>query len=888
MDIAQVKALLTIGEVLAHYNLKPDRSGRLRCPFHDDSTPSMQVYPDTNKVFCFSSNCEQSGKPLDVVDLVRLLEGVELPAALQKAQSLAGVFHPPAGGIGKPQKPPMKEKPSGDQKPNKALLASFFGSCVEAVKKSSKAQNYLEERGLNTELLHVGFNDGRFHRSWDDKLIANGVMSGLLSPHGSGHKVWAKGCLIFPLKDTEGKIISLYGRSLEKGHYYLKHRRGLYPCYPSASTKQLILTESIIDAASLVDADFSPAASVLALYGTNGLTSEHREAIESLSELQEIVLFLDGDQAGEKAAKKLSETLHESFPGVGITGVPTPEGEDPNSLLVKYGHEKIAELLEDRSILYSPAEPSPAPPKAGETTKAPGLRTNGVPTEPKLDTSNPEAITFRTEGLYITVLGGIKLAGLDRLRVTLKIVKENTHGFPLRHNLDLYHAQQVEKLIEAAASKLDCSSQQVRTAIEQLTSRLEAWRMAKLEALSKPKDEPKELTAKEKKQALKWLESSKLMERTQAALETAGIVGEELNRLLLYIIFTSRKMQRPLHAVSLGSSGTGKTHLQESLAGLMPAEDTLEITTLSENALYYFERDELKHKLLLIEDLDGAGEVLYPLRELQTKGKLSKTVALKDPKGNLKTITVRVDGPVSVAAATTREKLYEDNANRAFLLGIDESAAQDRRVLAYQRKLAAGQIDRAAQREAQAVIANAQRLLRPVEVRNPYAHKLKIPPEVFARRRANQLYLNLIGAVTFYHQYQRPVKTENGSKFIETTPEDIRWANKLAGPVLLRKADELSGACRQFLEELKSWLAENDKTHFYRKQIRATLRLHPSNLKRYMRDLQAYGYVKRSGGSRKTGYEYTLTGADGWEDLQEGVPSILDEALQDLTESTTS
>ena len=70
-------------------------------------------------------------------------------------------------------------------------------------------------------------------------------------------------------------------------------------------------------------------------------------------------------------------------------------------------------------------------------------------------------------------------------------------------------------------------------------------------------------------------------------------------------------------------------------------------------------QDELKNRLLLIEDQNGAESALYPLRELQSRRRISKTVTLKDSKGNLKTITLTVEGPVSVSGCTTREKVYE-------------------------------------------------------------------------------------------------------------------------------------------------------------------------------------------------------------------------------------
>ena len=223
---------------------------------------------------------------------------------------------------------------------------------------------------------------------------------------------------------------------------------------------------------------------------------------------------------------------------------------------------------------------------------------------------NPEAPVFETGHLRVTVLGGVKLGGLDKLRVTLKIEYEDKA--PIRQNLDLYHSSQVHKLIEHIAGLFELPTEEVQTIMEQLTSELEAWRMSQLELLTKPKTDPPTLTAPEKTKATKWLKAPRLMERTQELLGKAGIVGEETNRLLLWLVMSSRKTARPLHAVSLAASGIGKTHLQQTLAGLLPPEDVLEVTSLSGNALYYFKGEELKHKLLLIEDLDGADEVLYP------------------------------------------------------------------------------------------------------------------------------------------------------------------------------------------------------------------------------------------------------------------------------------
>ncbi|MEM6644517.1 MAG: hypothetical protein AAF616_16175 [Bacteroidota bacterium] len=75
------------------------------------------------------------------------------------------------------------------------------------------------------------------------------------------------------------------------------------------------------------------------------------------------------------------------------------------------------------------------------------------------------------------------------------------------------------------------------------------------------------------------MKSTSLLENTNELIGQSGVVGEEVNRLIMFLIFTSRKRPQPLHIVSLGSSGTGKTHLQEKVGELIPEEDRIEITT---------------------------------------------------------------------------------------------------------------------------------------------------------------------------------------------------------------------------------------------------------------------------------------------------------------------
>ena len=842
MEIAQIKARLPLVDVLARYGLKPDKSGRMRCPFHDDKTPSFQVYFDTNRFTCFAATC-QAGSG-DVIDLIQLKEQCSTHEAILQAKAwLAGPVVATNGTP--PATPPASE--AVDPETRRFVLGQLFTRFGKSLRQSKTARAYLQGRGLDPDLLEAGYNSGQWIKTETEAMKQHAEAVGLILSDG---RAFARSCVVLPLKDPSGQVVSLYGRSIRRGparHFYLRQRQGLYPGYPSGQTRRLILTEALLDAASLLQADL-PDFAVLSLFGTGGFSEEHAEALKRLPSLEELVLFFDGDEAGRAAAGQLAGVLRSLCPGALLSQVTTPDGEDANSLLCQGGVEALGKLIEAREVVHR-----------SSSSSEPSLSQAA----PVLDTSHGQALRFGADPLGITVLGGIKLTGLDRLRVTLKIERlRGPSALPLRHNLDLYHAGQVDGLVSRCAEQFELERALLRQMLSSLTEALEAYRLRRIEAMSAPKTEPPVMTPQEAEEALAYLRAPRLIERTGQDIGRSGVVGEEANRLLMYLAFTSRLRPRPLQVISLARSGTGKTYLQESLARLMPAEDRLEITALSENALYYFGRRELCHKLILIEDLDGADEVLYPLRELQSKGRLAKTVAIKDTRGAIRTVTVTVEGPVCVSGCTTRERLFEDNATRCLLLHLDQTKQQNAAVLRYQQRLSAGTIDRSAQARLRALLQNVQRLLKPLSVRNPYAERLALPPVVFTQRRSNQLYLDLIETVTFYHQHQRPARTDEatGELYIETTLSDIEAANALIVPVLTSKSDELTDACRLFLERLKQWLAAQQRQSFYASEVRQVLRLSPTSLKRYLGQLRALGYVELLGGSRyRKGYEYGLT-----------------------------
>jgi DNA primase catalytic core len=877
MDLKDIKQQLSISQVLQHYGLKPDKNNRLLCPFHNDKTPSLQIYPTTNTYCCFSSNCNAGTG--DAIQFIQLKENCSKHEALVKATALLN---------GNTPAPAAKLFIESEPLERIAVLTKAFKSFAKALPMTKKAVEYMQSRSLDYKLHEVGFISDRYHHDTGRAMVDSLAKIGLLkSKPAGGYSVWAKDCIIFPLKNQENKIISLYGRSISNNddsrHFYLQNRSGLYPGYPGLQTKKLILTESIIDAASLLQqSTIKSNYEILSLYGTNGLTEEHTKAIIELPQLEEIILMLNADEPGETATGKHTVTLKQLLPEIKISKAILPTGEDVNSVLSTHDDAKVlTDLIEQREIFSFSIES-----KKSETITAPAATQQTKPalSAGKLDTRNAELLIYDNCELYFEILGGIKITGLDRMKVTLKVKHKEKVNNPQWYSFDLYNQVQREQTINNVAETLEVSTQQTANTFIQLITELETYRIKKIEALQPKQETKNELSAAARQSAITELKKPKLLQRTSQLLQQCGIVGEENNSLIAYLIYTVRKQEVPLHVMFLGSSGSGKTYLQERISELIPEEDKIEITQITENALYYFKQHELQNKLILIEDLDGAMTVFYPLRELQTKRRISKTVTLKDSKGNLKTITLTVEGPVCVSGCTTKEKIYEDNANRCILLYTDQSRDQDKLINEYQTKLAAGEVNKERENQYKELFKNIQRVLRPINIINPFAKFIALPEQVFKPRRTMTLLLGFIEAVTFYHQYQREVKKDsNGQLYIETTIDDIEAAFTLLKDVLFSKSDELSKASREFLEKLKELSKASGNETFNARAIREELRINPGNMKRYLAELMRYGYIKSNGNRyRKGSYEYSIVKMDEYEALKSQIEQHLQSILQTI------
>jgi len=906
MEISEIKANLKIETVLSHYGIQPDKNGMINCPFHNDKTPSMQIYPKTNTVFCFSSNCDLNGKGIDQIDFILYMEKITKHEAIIKAKSMLGVHAERSRSALQDQ---LKQHPTtntnGTDLARIAILSKLMAESKESLKRSPKAAGYLDKRGLvlDEKNSEVGYLSSRFYNYWNDKLINSGIDIGLLKRLKNGMLSPSfKNCILFPIKNKDGRIINIYGRSITESkniqsaggqaarHFYLKGaHQGIYPNYPRREARHLILTESIIDARSLIQVKgenqgLLSEAEVIALYGTNGLTSEIKTAIKELKELEEVILFFDGDGAGEKAIEKYGEELNELLPSAKISKVNTPENEDINSLLIAHEPEIFLHLLQERTLLFSTESR-----EFGTGNNLSDEKKNGQENElktTKLDSSNPDKLIYETDQLTATVWGGIEYGNLHRLKLSLHLENhENDKSF--RDDVNLYSHRGKKAFLQDAAEELAIPQTELKHYMEDFTKEIEAFRMEQKEQFkAKLKPDIVTLNELEKAEAVKLLKSNHLIAALKGGMKKTGLIGETDNGLLLFLIFLTRHFDYPLHALVHGSSGSGKTNLLKSILRMVPEESKYATTALTENVLFrppY--KDFWKHKVLLLEDLDGSYKALYPLRELMTNQSISKLASEPDPKtGQFKQVQLEAQGPIVIAGATTKDRIYEDNSNRSFLIHVNESKSHQEEILNFQNKLAAGLVDDTGIEKAVHKIQNIQRLLSSkIKVVNPFQPELKLPEYVFKKLRTNTHYITLIKSITFLHQYQRKhhKNQETGQIFIQTTLEDIALANTLSKQSLLRKSDELSGEVREFFESVKREVKKGHNVSFVSKQLREKFRMHPMKFNRRINELKNRGYIKQTGGNRKTSYEYEITNWDDYQVLQKGL-SIMDEVLEKL------
>jgi hypothetical protein len=899
------------------------------CPFHDDKEPSLVVTPSKNLWNCLGA-CGAGGSAIDWVMKARGLSfrhAVELLRA-DHYSSLAAASKP--GAVKRTSvralPPPVTEDAN-----ERALLAQVVDYYHDAFKSSPEAQMYLQHRGLMSsemvERFRIGFaNRTLGYRLPDKNRAAGEKMRGSLQRLGilreSGHEHF-NGSIVIPIfgvKDGSGltdygDVRGIYGRkithALRKGtpmHLYLPGpHRGVWNEQVVAASSEIILCEAILDALTFWCAGYR---NVTSSYGVNGFTEDHLGAFKKWG-TRRVLIAYDRDEAGEKAAAALAERLLSA--GLDCYRILFPKGMDANDYAqkVKPAEKAFGILIRNAGWMgkgkprgerigagsasvamttatagdatKEEAPPGPAPAAsslaaevdASEPMTPPDLPVASVeppaPSVPDVPaTVTAEEVTITLGDRRYRVRGLQKNQSFDCMKVNILCARGD--GFFV-DTFDLYGAKARSAYTKAAAEETGTPEEVIKKDLGKVLLKLEQLQEEIIRKALEPKGPSvPEMTAQAREAALALLRAPDLLDRILTDFARCGIVGEETNKLTGYLSVVSRKLDEPLAVMIQSSSAAGKTALMDAVLGFVPQEDQIKYSAMTGQSLFYLGDRDVRHKVLAIAEEEGVRQAAYALKLLQSEGELSIASTGKDPStGKLVTHEYRVEGPVMIFMTTTAVVIEDEELqNRCVTLAVNEDRAQTRAIHRLQRECQT--LEGLLAKQKRAVIRklhnNAQRLLRPLAVVNPYAKLLTFRDDTTRMRRDHMKYLTLIRAIALLYQYQRERKTklEEGvqTEYIEACLADIAVANRLAHEVLGRSLDELSPQTRRFLLLLDEMvcaqcerlaMARSD-FRFSRREIRAYTGWTDFQVRTHIDKLVSLEYVLAHRGGRGQNFVY--------------------------------
>ena len=822
---------------------------------------------------------------------------------------------------------PRLDSPLDAAAEDAALMGQVVDYYHDRLLKTPVALDYLRGRGLCHEEALRAFRLGLSDRTLGLRLPAMNRKEGqairtrlqalgVYRPNGREH---FNGCVVLPIFAAGGGVGEMYGRRITAPnpgapkHLFLPGpHEGIWNA-DALGEPELILCEAPFDALTFWVNGFK---NVTFIYGTEGFTDELFDAIRA-KKVRRVRIAYDADDAGNRAAARDAERL--TAHGVEVFRVKFPWGMDANEYACKVtpAAKSLQTVLNAAEWHGGTADRKPVPPPATSPaavafatppdpsralTRAPSSESlaadilaadekkplqpdAATPTKPatpacpaKLPERSGEALPLERQGEYHVMRLGqreYRVGGLEKnnsLEV-LKVAVRLRYGEAFHlDSFDMAQDGQRRRFIERAAEETGLEKDLIKRDIGRLLLALEATQADRINAALEPSHtaRPHELSAEDRAEALAFLKSPDLVERIGVAFDACGLVGEDANRLAAYLACTSRKLDKPLAVIIQSTSAAGKSTLMEAVLAMFPEEERVKYSAMTGQSLYYLGETDLKHKVLAIVEEEGAEKASYALKLLQSEGELTIASTGKDPTtGRMETQEYHVEGPVMLFLTTTAVDIDEELLNRCLILTVDESRAQTERIHILQRKARSLEGLRLKKRRQTllALMRNVQRLLRPLDVVNPWADELTFTTDRTRTRRDHEKYLTLIDAIALLHQHQRPVERDPESgEFIRVTLDDIALANRLAPELLGRTLDELPPQTRRLLEAVKQTVKARRKERdveqslalFSRRDLQAASGWSYSQVKRHLFRLQELEYVAPRFGRMGATLKYEL------------------------------
>lgn len=814
-EIEQVKRTVPLADLCRQRGLVLEPHGskdlKCRCPFHDDRDASFIVTPEKNLFHCLG--CGIGGS---VIDFVMKMDGLSFRHAFEVLRTNPAALTG-AEPVGKSTVPKLASPLALDADDHE-LMRQTLSYYQETLLTNGKAMTYLQERGLKHPEMIPHFRIGFVNRTLGYRLPQKNRVAGeeirtRLQKLGllrvSGHEHF-NGCLVFPVVNDAGRVTEIYGRRITgpvrnaPKHLYLPGPHvGVWNADGVRPAREWILCEAIIDALSLWVHGFRH---VTASYGVRGFTPDHWALLRAVKP-ERVIIAYDNDEAGNAAANELAQQLEPE--GVAAWRVELPPNSDVNDVLrtAEDPHAILSSLLAASvRLLPDVAAPVPAPRAPYREIAAPKTDPPAPPTAP------PGALVPSGDGNQADLTRGereYRVRGLsantsfDHLKINLRVkFREKFH----LDTFDLYNARQRSAFTAAANAITGVHPKEIEEDLSILIAQIERAQEEKIFEKMKAAEKKPVMTAEDEQKALALLRDPRLFDRILADFATAGTVGEEMNKLVGYLVAASRKLDDPLSAIVISRSAAGKSSLLNAILAFVPDEDKEVLTAMTAQALFYLPSDGLQHKVLAVVEDEGGQQAAYPMKILQSEKVLVLAVTVKDPDGGLpQTKLKKVEGPVAQLMTSTQAELDYELANRYLVLTVDEERDQTRRIHDAQREAETltGLLRKIDRDNVLTTHHNAQRLLRPLRVVNPFAQRLTFPDDRLRLRRDHQKYLGLIRTVAFIRQYQKPIKScehrGQAIQYVEVDEDDLRLAHPLAAHVLGRCLDELAPPTRAFL-----------------------------------------------------------------------------------------
>jgi DNA primase len=907
-----------------------DRLGR--CPFHEDGEPSLVVTPGKNLWHCFGCGVgggpidwviKQRGVSFrHAVELLR--EGLPSLAA-----GAAGVA---AGQTPTRPLPAPIALDANDQQLLDETLDYYHQRLKQTPEALAYLQSRGLDHPELVEHFKLGVADRTLGLRLPEKNRKAGAdirarlqRVGLLRESGHEH---FNGSLVVPVVGLDGHVREVYGRKLRDDlrpgtpkHLYLPGpHAGVFNGAGLVGSTEVILCEALIDALTFWCAGYRH---VTSSFGVEGFTDDIVAAFKRHG-VRRVLIAYDRDEAGDRGAAKVAAQLMAE--GLECWRIEFPRGMDANAyackvqpagkslgLLIRQAvwlgngvaPARAAERAQPQAqaqrvpdsppasslaagVMAEPLEPAPAGGLPVTTPVAEPLPASPCPevlegplVEVKPSEQGSEVtLTFAGSAGAVQarrwrVRGLAKNLAVGVLKVNVMVTYAGLHAsegaaFHV-DTLDLYAARARSHYVTQAAQETGLAEAVLKADLGRVLLALERVQDEVIAEVLQPEPLP-QMSAPEQDAALALLKSPELIERILGDFAACGLVGEETNKLVGYLAAVSRKLERPLGVVVQSSSAAGKSSLMDAVLAFVPEEEKVKYSAMTGQSLFYMGETNLKHKALAIVEEEGASRASYALKLLQSEGELTIASTGKDPNtGNLITQQYRVEGPVALLLTTTARDIDEELMNRCLVLAVDEGREQTRAIheRQRQRRTLEGLLGGKTKAALVALHQNAQRLLKPLDVLNPYAQWLTFPDQTTRLRRDHEKYLTLIDTIAFVHQHQRRVKTaQQGDKrieYIEATLGDIERANAIAQDVLGRSLDELPPQTRRLLTLVDQYVVnqcagqqiKRFELRFSRRSLREAISWGDTQLKLHLARLVELEYLVAHR-TRSGGFEYEL------------------------------